>query len=145
MTTLLACGPRASSAPVAHTRSFPVGSEHPLVNASDLNHFADRRPRAAQELLPHIICRLLSATPGVEGLVAPSGDGIITRGWDICVDDAPASPFVPGGSSRWELSTNAEPQKKATTDYTARKKNPQSADPSETTEPFSSCGDLVVL
>lgn len=113
---------------------------HKLVDASYIHHFADRRPREAQGLLPDIIRRLLEDTPGVKGLTAPGGDGILTHGWDICVDDAPASHYLPGGQSRWELGTSLDPTKKATHDYTDRmsRRDQLGVDPSETTVVFVS-------
>ncbi|WP_406630021.1 ATP-binding protein [Amycolatopsis sp. WGS_07] len=117
-----------------------VAYAHKLIDGSDLHHFADRRPREAQGLLPDIIRRLLEETPGVEGLMAPGGDGVITRGWDICVDNAPGSPYVPAKQSRWELGTSSDPSGKATQDYTNRTSRPdqQGVNPSETVLVFVS-------
>jgi hypothetical protein len=48
-----------------------------LVNASDLDAYAELRPREAQELLPHLMRRLLANTRALPecrcGLAAASG------------------------------------------------------------------------
>ena len=44
-----------------------------LVDATDLDVYGEQRPREAQELLPHLIRRLLANTPGVNGVSVRTG------------------------------------------------------------------------
>jgi DNA-binding transcriptional regulator YiaG len=76
--------------------------------------------RAAQELLPILLRRLISRTANVTAISMPGGDAISTPSWDGTVDAAVQTPWVPEGRSFWELGTGGLPDKKAEQDYQKR-------------------------
>ena len=110
-------------------RLLPVNPEY--ATAEDLQAFA--RHLAARELLPHLVRRLLVATPGVTDVSAAAGDGIGMPGFDGRVEAAFASPFVPEGFSVWELGTSGDPRSKAQDDFQRRTRNPGDVDPTAAT------------
>ncbi len=102
-----------------------------LATAEHLAEFA--RHLEARELLPHIVRRLLVATPGVTSVSMAAGDGIGLPGFDGRVDASVATPFVPEGLSAWELGTGGDPRSKAQSDFRRRTKSPGDVDPTTTT------------
>jgi hypothetical protein len=100
------------------------------VDATDLDSFAWRRE--AQELLPHLIRRLLTCTPGVTNVSVRAGDSIGMTGWDGRADGGTGSSFVPPGASAWELGTGNDPRAKAQRDYRNRTDDPLGVDPATT-------------
>lgn len=114
------------------TGRLRVSSGNPeLAVAEDLEAFAPHL--AARELLPHMVRRLLEATPGVTGVSIRAGDGIGLPGFDGRADFTVGSPHVPAGPSVWELGTSANPQAKAQEDFRRRTDNPGDVDPAHTT------------
>lgn len=109
----------------------PVGPE--FADAEFLDAWEGRR---AQELLPHLVRRLIVASPGVLGLDMRSGDGVGAPGWDAVIEESPGTAWIPRGASRWELGTGADPRAKAQDDYRRRVENPLGAEPSRTTFVF---------
>ena len=105
-----------------------------LVGADVLSRLPTRR---AQELLPHLVRRLLQVSPGVRGLSVRVGEGITAEGWDAVVLDSTGSPWVPSGESRWELGTGTDPRAKAQKDYDKRTKNALGADRERATFVFA--------
>lgn len=103
-----------------------------LVDATDLDAYAELRPREAQELLPHLIRRLLANTPGVTGVSVRAGSSIGMTGYDGQAHGGEGTSFVPAGPGVWELGTSGNPRKKAQDDYRDRKKNPLGVDPAVT-------------
>ena len=90
-----------------------------LCDASDLMAWADRRE--SQSLLPLLIRRLIRATaPRVTEFHIRTGEGVVLPGWDGIVRNDEDTPFVPEGTSGWELSVAARPQAKAEKDYQKR-------------------------
>jgi hypothetical protein len=110
-------------------RLLPVNPE--LATAEDLEAFAPHL--AAREVLPHLVRRLLVATPGVTHVSVAAGDGIGAPGFDGRVNAASASPFVPEGFSVWELGTSVDPRGTAQDDFQRRTRNPRDVDPTAAT------------
>lgn len=103
-----------------------------LVDATDLDAYAELRPREAQELLPHLIRRLLANSPGVTGVSVRAGSSIGMTGYDGQAHGGEGTSFVPAGPGVWELGTSGNPRKKAQDDYRDRKKDPLGVDPGVT-------------
>jgi len=68
-----------------------------LVDATDLDAYAEQRPREAQELLPHLVRRLLANTPGVTGVSVRTGSSIGMTGYDGQAHGGAGTSFVPVG------------------------------------------------
>ena len=90
-----------------------------LCDASDLVAWAGRRE--SQSLLPLLIRRLIRATATrVTEFHVRTGEGVHLEGWDGIVRNEQDTPFVPEGTSGWEMSVEAGPQGKAEKDYRKR-------------------------
>jgi hypothetical protein len=103
-----------------------------LVTSQDLASFFVSTRRTAQELLPLLVRRLILATttPGSIGSFhMPAGDDIRLHGWDGRLVLSGIHPFVPTGTSAWEMGTAAQPDAKADADYLKRTAQPLGADP----------------
>jgi excisionase family DNA binding protein len=105
-----------------------------LVDADYLDAWA--ASRAAEELLPALVGRLLDGTAGVRGVHVRTGDGIRVRGWDGIVEDSSGMPWVPAGPSAWEFGAGGDPGRKADDDYMSRTSKPLEVEPSVTTFVF---------
>lgn len=91
-----------------------------LATADDLNAFAEKE-KAAEELLPKILRRLVLASVGsIMEVDFPTGKSINEGGWDGHVDCAVGNPFVPTGKSGWELTARGDQKGKADDDYANR-------------------------
>ena len=106
----------------------PGGQPIRLVDATDLDHWSDRRD--AQEQLPELVSRLIRAEAGhAARLRFPSGEGVQFRGWDGVCEIDQSTGYLPAGRSVWELSTQSrDPAKKAAQDL---KKRTAATDPDE--------------
>lgn len=104
-----------------------------FVDAAYLDSWGGRR---AEELLPHLVRRLLAGTPGIVGVTMRAEEGIRAAGWDGEVDDCPGTAWVPRGPSRWEMGTGSDPRGKAQSDYEKRSEEPLGVDPAATTFVF---------
>jgi len=94
-----------------------------LADATDLDFWARRRD--AQGRLPQLVRRLvLATTRDVVRAYFRSGEGIVYSGWDGLVESPAGSPFVPAGTSVWEMGTNQNPREKAEDDYKKRTADP---------------------
>lgn len=107
------------------------GPNPELLTAEDLERYAGNR--AAQVLLPHLVRRLLVATPGVTTVTVRAGDAIGFTGYDGRAEAAVATPFVPEGLSVWEMGTGEDPRQKAQGDLCTRTRDPLDVDPPTTT------------
>lgn len=112
----------------------PPSAQTELVDATQLHAWGSRRE--AQGELPMLVRRLLAATSGVSDLALPAGEGIASSGWDGRVTCSREHPYVPLGSSRWEIGTGERPATKAQADYEKRTRDPDEADPAETSFVF---------
>ena len=63
----------------------------------------------------------------------PAGEGIQRPGWDGIVEAEAESPFVPAGTSGWELGVAEDPRRKAEEEYRKRTKNAVGLEKSQTT------------
>lgn len=105
------------------------------VTATDLELWADRR--AAQDQLPRLIRDLIFASgPRPQSIIMVGGEGVQRGGWDGIVHGEGAPPFVPGGTSGWEMSVRKDIAQKAKEDYDKRVGDPLGLAPDETTFVF---------
>ena len=75
----------------------------------------------AQHQLPQLLRRLvLATTDSLTKVRFPSGSSVTTPGFDGEVGTSSGNPWVPSGSSYWEVSTNGRPREKAESDYEKR-------------------------
>jgi hypothetical protein len=72
-----------------------------LVDATDLDVHAGQRRRETQELLPHLVCRLLADTPGVTGVSMRMGSSIGMTGYDGQAHGGAGTSFAPAGAGVW--------------------------------------------
>ena len=106
-----------------------------LCDASDLVAWAGRRE--SQSLLPLVIQRLIRATATrVTEFHIRTGEGVHLPGWDGIVRNEQDTPFVPEGTSGWEMSVAAGPQGKADKDYRKRSEDSRPLVPEDTTLVF---------
>lgn len=90
----------------------------------------------ARHQLPALVRRLVMATAQVSEIEMPSGSSVQTGGWDGLVVVERGNPWVPEGSSGWELSCNKDSRGKATNDYDKRTMDPRGEDIANTTFVF---------
>ena len=106
-----------------------------LCDASDLVAWAGRRE--SQSLLPLVIRRLIRATTiGVTEFHVRTGEGVHLGGWDGIVQNEQRTPFVPEGTSGWEMSVAKGVRGKAKKDYDERSDDSRPLVPEETTLVF---------
>jgi hypothetical protein len=101
-----------------------------IVDATQIDRWFVPEKRDAQELLPHLMRKLIIATLTSESLVSirvPVGDQISLPGYDGMVETTASHPYVPMGRSVWEMGTG-EPGSKAEHDYRRRSEIPEITD-----------------
>jgi len=80
-----------------------------LLSSSRIEKLLDSASRDAQEVLPHLVRRLIRETvsrPNLKTFRIPVGDDVSTTGYDGVVEVTDDSgPYVPKGRSVWEMST----------------------------------------
>ncbi|UOQ51731.1 hypothetical protein [Hymenobacter cellulosivorans] len=103
-----------------------------LATASDLAHWASLLE--GKSTFPELMRRLIRATtPTLTRLSFPSAEGVQLEGWDGLTSAGTATPFVPSGSTGWELGTNVDQKGKADDDYDTRTANPLELNPADAT------------
>jgi len=108
-----------------------------LVTSKEITSWAGRRD--AQGLLPVLVRRLVHATlKRVVRIGFPAYESVQVGGWDGILTVEEGNPFVPTGSSAWELTTIKNVRKKADQDYQKRCENPRGIDPPQSTFAFVS-------
>lgn len=75
---------------------------------------------AAKADLPALLRRLITCSVSVTQIRFPDGQGIWLPGADGFVESSVAHPYVPAGTSMWELGTQANVKAKAEEDYAKR-------------------------
>jgi hypothetical protein len=106
-----------------------------LADATDLDRWADTR--SAQADLPRLVRRLIRAeNDQVHRVEMRAGEGVGLTGYDGFVEASRATPFVPEGSSVWEMGVSGDPGRKAQSDYRSRTDDPQGIDSAEHTFVF---------
>lgn len=98
------------------------------VTAFDINPWAERNPREAQEKLPLLIGKLILASTKPSYIRIPSGNAILLRGWDGVLEVEEGNSFVPSDLSVWELGSGRNIKSKADRDYLKRTKDPHGID-----------------
>src|SRR5437899_437843 len=107
------------------------------IDAGDIKNWVHSKQRHCAQTLPELIRRLIFATASsIEEIDFPCGDSITTGGWDGRLKTSVVSPFFPTGSSGWEISVEASPEKKADADYKKRTADPLGLRLGETTFVF---------
>ena len=93
------------------------------VTSNEIDKWSSSHTRDAQEKLPFLIKKLIMATVEPKYIHIPSGDSILTGGWDgeLIVDKG--NTFIPDNKSVWEFGTNININKKAENDYQKRTNN----------------------
>lgn len=110
----------ARAAPDTRTKNEPPRpTGGALCAATDLVAWADRRE--AQALLPKVVRRLVLVT-GNKVMEAQfrADEGVQLSGWDGVVRAEESAPFVPAGSSGWEMGVGLRPKDKADDDLEKR-------------------------
>ena len=75
----------------------------------------------ARRLLPVLLRKLVHSTGHeLRHVDFPGYDNAERRGWDGSIEAGAATPWVPEGTSGWELGTSQRPNRKAESDYAAR-------------------------
>ena len=90
------------------------------VSANEIDKWSLSHTRQAQESLPLLVKKLILATVEPKYIHFPSGDSILTGGWDGILDIDKGNAFVPEGKTVWEFGTNININKKAEDDYEKR-------------------------
>lgn len=108
----------ALKTPVVSGRHVPVLAK---IKARQIEQWSDTT--SAREQLPALLRRLVCATLDEATRVDfPAFDNAQRPGWDGIAETATPSPWVPEGRSGWEFGCDANPGKKANSDYANRKK-----------------------
>ena len=91
-----------------------------IVQAGDLSRYADTNE--SQGVIPELVYHLVrQSVSDATKCRIPYGDAVNQPGRDGFVEsDAGYLPFVPVGSSYWEIGTGGDPQRKATSDFDKR-------------------------
>lgn len=90
------------------------------IRANDIQAWASGRIEPRQQLAA--LLRRLVNTTGIDlsKVDFPAYDEAERPGWDGYVDASAATPWIPIGVSGWEFGCNADPERKAQSDYNAR-------------------------
>lgn len=88
------------------------------ISAKRLESWADSLAAAGD--LPRLVRKLVLSTGVVQEVSVPAGESIRKPGWDGCLEANNGHAWVPGGSSFWEMSTEAKVERKAQSDYAKR-------------------------
>lgn len=97
-----------------------------IISATQIDQWFTPTRRDAQELLPHLVRKLITATVPIDrlqGVRIPVGDQIGKPGFDGTVSVTSESPFIPEGQSVWEMGVSGDAQSKADDDYKKRTEN----------------------
>ncbi len=107
-----------------------------IVQATDLERYADRRD--SHGVIPELVYLLVRQSVNeINVCRIPYGDQVNQPGMDGLVDAVDSyREFVPQGASYWEIGTNRDPQKKATSDFQKRTDSMDYADKAESTFVF---------
>jgi hypothetical protein len=109
-----------------------------IINSTRIDELFNPARRNAQELLPHLVRKLIFATIDIKSLRLcriPAGDDISRPGYDGRVETIEGNVFVPAGFSVWEMSTG-DPKSKAEDNYKKRTQNPGDINPAITSFVF---------
>jgi addiction module HigA family antidote len=106
------------------------------IRANDIQAWASGRIEPRQQLAA--LLRRLVNTTGIDlsKVDFPAYDDAERPGWDGCVNAGTTTPWIPIGISGWEFGCNADPGRKAQSDYDARLRHVAEEDRKNTTFVF---------
>jgi len=90
------------------------------VTANEINQWSVSHSRQTQETLSLLIKKLIVATVKSKYIHFPSGDSVLTGGWDGILEVEKGNEFILSGKSYWEFGTNKSINSKAQSDYKKR-------------------------
>jgi hypothetical protein len=93
------------------------------VTANEIDRWTSSNTRKAQELLPELIKKLILATVDLKNIHIPTGDSILTGGWDGIINVSKGNIFISEGINCLEFGTNTSINLKANNDYIKRTQN----------------------
>lgn len=104
-----------------------------LISATDLDFWAQKEPRKAQEILPQLLIRLIfSTTQNIDYFNFPIEKGIQFSGYDGVLVSGEKTAFFPVRKSVWEFGTNEDALGKFNSDIQKRSENPLGIDVTDT-------------
>ena len=106
------------------------------LSATNIDNWTDKEPRRAQETLPLLVWKLITATyPHIIDSHFPYDKAVQFSGYDggLTLEVEDTSSFCPGGKSVWEMGTDKDILSKFHGDYEKRTKTPNGINSSETT------------
>ncbi|NUU61115.1 hypothetical protein [Paenibacillus agri] len=103
------------------------------VSAQNITNWADNNRRQAQDTLPLLVKKLITASSKPESLSFPSGDSVLVGGWDGFLEVENGNQYIPKGTSVWEFGTTSGVGTKANDDYNKRTADSLGLEKSETT------------
>ena len=115
------------------------------LSAADIDNWTDKDPRRAQETLPLLVWKLITATyPHIIDSHFPYGKAVQFSGYDggLTLEVGDALSFCPGGKSVWEMGTDKDIFSKFNGDYKKRTETPNGINTSETTFLFCDLPNL---
>jgi hypothetical protein len=118
---------------------FNMPRPRQLVTSRDIDNFLAPTNRDAQEVLPHLVRKLIMETTeaGTLGQLRMAvGDDIRLPGWDGTTKLLNRHPIIPEGTSVWEMGVGSDPRSKANDDFRKRNQAGAAPDPSSTTFVF---------
>ena len=72
------------------------------IDTNDLREWA--KSRDCQETIPQLVRKLIRATSNsIKTIKFPSGENILTGGWDGILDVSAETEYLPLGTSLWEF------------------------------------------
>jgi len=111
-----------------------------IIDATALDSWFVSTRRDAQEMLPHLVRRLVTESVPLKTITRirfAVHDQIDFPGYDGTIETTAEHPFVPQGNSVWEMGTGG-PEEKFSADYGKRTESPGQTDPEMTTFLFVS-------
>jgi len=109
-----------------------------LASALEIERWADTLEARGE--LPRLARRLAQQTNDqLTVLDFPAGEATGSPGYDGRIEAQKGTPFVPKGTSVWEVGTGSDPKKKANSDYATRTSDPLGVTPADTTFVFLTC------
>lgn len=89
------------------------------IKAKSIHDWADGIE--ARSRLPVLLRKLVHSTGrDLRRVDFPGYDNAERKGWDGTIEADAATPWIPGGTSKWEFGTDRDPRRKANEDYAAR-------------------------
>jgi hypothetical protein len=90
------------------------------MTASHIIDWVNTHAKEAQANLPRLVRRLCFDPEACRQLSFPAGDSTYVPGWDGVLFSDKGSPWIPLGSSRWEMGCDQDVASKATGDFLKR-------------------------